>query len=411
MSNVLRLAIVDPNDETREETKSLLLGLDHVWLEADCSRYEFFVDVVAQAQPDIGLVSLDYDEEQGLGLIGKLRQASPDCSILVVSSSSDGSLILRSMRAGAKEFLNYPIRIDDLLAALDRIGNQRFSDHASGSQRNTIISIVGATGGVGVTSLAVNLGSVLAQNPNNSAVLVDLDLCLGDADVLLDSIAEHTLFDVAQNVSRLDFALLKRSLTKHSSGLFLLPRPAQIEDADTITPEALQLVVGLLKASFSHVLLDLSKSFTAIDRVAMDLADQLLLVTQLDLPCLRNIVRLMVSFAEMDGVAEKTKIVVNRCGLENGQISAKKARDTIGRDIFWQLPNDCRSMVECRNNGVPLIEQAPKAKITQELILMADELSGSHELSEALTDLNKSSLSKLLNFWGSKPEVAEAVTK
>ena len=120
-----------------------------------------------------------------------------------------------------------------------------------------MIAVCGATGGVGTTSLAVNLGCALAANAKNSVCLVDLDLSLGDADVFLDTIPDYTLVDVAQNVTRLDFTLLKRSLTKHSSGLFLLPRPVQLEDAAHVTPEDLQRMIGLLKATFTHLILDL----------------------------------------------------------------------------------------------------------------------------------------------------------
>ena len=187
---------------------------------------------------------------------------------------------------------------------------------------------------------------------------MDLDLCLGDADVFLDTIPDYTLVDVAQNVTRLDFTLLKRSLTKHSSGLYLLPRPVQLEDIALITPDDLQRVIGLLKATFTHLVLDLSKGYTAIDLIALEMANQILLITQLDLPCLRNVVRLMMSFGNMEGLADKVKIVVNRVGLENGQITLKKAEETIGKEIFWQLPNDYRTMIEARNNGVPLIEHA-----------------------------------------------------
>ena len=122
----------------------------------------------------------------------------------------------------------------------------------------------------------------------------------------------------------------------------------------------------------------MSKSYNALDMVALEMANHVLLVTQLDLPCLRNVVRLMMSFGEMETVKDKIKILVNRVGLDN-QISLKKAKDTIGREIFWQLPNDYRTMVEVRNNGVPLIEQAPKAAITQSIIALADALSGDPE--------------------------------
>ena len=102
MSNVLRLAIVDPNDTQRESLKNSLLGMDMVWLEAECSRYEFFADVVAQTNPDIGMVAIDADPQKALDLVTRLTTASPNCTVLVVSSSNDGNLILQALRAGAR---------------------------------------------------------------------------------------------------------------------------------------------------------------------------------------------------------------------------------------------------------------------------------------------------------------------
>ncbi|MEN6558326.1 MAG: response regulator, partial [Thermoguttaceae bacterium] len=183
MSNVLRLAIVDPNDFQRESLKNLLLGMDMVWLEAECSRYEFFADVVAQTNPDIGLVAIDSDPAKALELVSHLASASPKCAVLVVSSSNDGSLILQALRAGAKEFLTQPVKIEDLLAALGRIGERRFGPGDQRPRGSQVIAVAGAIGGVGTTSLAVNLGCALAQDTQNSVALVDLDLCLGDADV------------------------------------------------------------------------------------------------------------------------------------------------------------------------------------------------------------------------------------
>jgi pilus assembly protein CpaE len=242
-----------------------------------------------------------------------------------------------------------------------------------------MISVTGATGGVGSTSLAVNLGCCLAANPANSVVLLDLDLCLGDADVFLDTIPEYTLSDVAQNIGRLDLTLLKRSLTKHDTGLYLLPRPVQMEDARLITNEELSRVLGLLKASFTHIIIDTSKGFNSLDMQVLTEADIVLLVTQLDLPCLRNVVRLLMSFKESGKFDDKVKIVVNRAGYETGQISLRKAQETIGREIYWQIPNDYRVMVEVRNNGVPLMQQAPRAAITQSINQLAAAISGNAE--------------------------------
>jgi pilus assembly protein CpaE len=402
MTNVLRLAIVDPDDSKRESVKSMLLGMDMIWLEAECSRYEFFADVVAQTNPDIGLVALDGDPDRALELVGRLSEASPKCSVLVTSSSHDGHLILRAMRAGAKEFLTQPLRIEDLLAALGRISERRGGPGEGRPRGSQIVAVAGSLGGVGNTSLAVNLACLLAQNPKNSVTLVDLDLCLGDADVFLDTIPDYTLVDVAQNVTRLDFSLLKRSLTKHSSGVYLLPRPVQLEDCALITPDDLRRVIGLLKATFTHLVLDLSKGYSPNDMVALEMANHILLVTQLDLPCLRNVVRLMMSLNEMEGIGEKVKIIVNRAGLDTGHITLKKAEETIGKEIYWQLPNEYRTMIEARNNGVPLIEQAPKAAITQAIVGLAAALFDEGKPESPAAAKKSSGLGGLFSRWSGK---------
>ncbi len=372
MKNVVRVAIVDPNDVTRGLLKDMLLGLDQIWLDADCSRYEFFTDVVSQSHPDIALVSLDADSNKALALVAKLTQELPNTSVLVLSSSQEGSLILQAMRNGAKEFLNFPLKIEDFLAALDRIRQTGNGQNGEGRVRSSqVITVTGVGGGVGCTSLAINLACILARNERNSVALLDLDLALGDADVWLDIIPDYTIQDVAENITRLDYSLLKRSLTKHDCGAFLLPRPVQMENATAITPDELRRVLTLLKATFTHLVIDVSKSYGPLDLAAMEASDAVLLVTQLDLPCLRNVVRMMQYFDQNETLAEKIQIVVNRLGLEDSQISFNKALETIGRDISWQIPNDYATMVDSRNNGVPLISRSQKAKVTKALEKMA----------------------------------------
>lgn len=404
MSNVLRLAIVDPNDPSREQIKSLLLGMDVVWLEAECSRYEFFGDVIEQTSPDAAMVVLGDEPEPGLELVEKLRDSS-SAAVLVVSSSSDGTLILRAMRAGAKEFLTQPVSSEELIAALERIAFAQ-SGGARGKVRGcTSIAVAGSSGGVGSTSLAVNIGCALAADESNSVALVDLDMAVGDADVFLDAIPDYTLVDVAENVSRLDFSLMKKSMTKHASGLYLLPRPVNLQDVPLISTDDFGRVVGLLKATFSHLIFDLSKSYNDIDMVAMREAKHIMLVTQLDLPCLRNVVRLLMSMEQLDeNLKDKVKVVVNRLGLDNEHIGLKKAQETINTDIFAKIPNDYRTMAEARNNGVPLTIQAPKAAITQSVVSLANALNsdGKERLSSGAETELASSKKKWIPFLGGK---------
>jgi len=143
-----------------------------------------------------------------------------------------------------------------------------------------------------------------------------------------------------------------------------------------ITTEVLRRIIALLRATFTHLVIDVSKSYNSLDLAAMELSDSVLLTAQLDLPCLRNVVRLSQFFDSNEYISDKIKVVMNRLGLEDTQISISKALETIGRDIFCQIPNDYATMVESRNNGVPLVLQAPKAKLTRTIMELAASVGG-----------------------------------
>ena len=226
MTNALRVALVDPNDQSRETLTQLLERIGEVWLEADCSRYELFVSLVDQTQPDIAIINLDSDIDKALLVIQQLNLEAPSISILVTSETSDGQVILRVMRAGAEEYLTLPLQQDELSSALARLRRHRPTPDNEEHRNCEVIALAGANGGVGATSIAVNLGCCLTEKPQNSVAILDLDLALGDADVFLDLIPEYTLADVVQNVGRLDIDLLRKSMTKHQTGLFLCLAPS-----------------------------------------------------------------------------------------------------------------------------------------------------------------------------------------
>jgi pilus assembly protein CpaE len=381
MMDVQRVAIVDPSDSTREPLRNLLLGVESVWLDAECTRYEFFVDVAHQSNPDVVVIALDADHAKALQLIQQLGVECPGMPILAVSARGDGQSILQALRAGAKEFLTQPVVLEELLVALQRlrqarIGTDGTPSNGTATREALVLAVVGSRGGVGCTSIAVNLGCSLAQDSANSVALIDLDLALGDADVALDLIPDYTLADVAMNIDRLDMTFLKRSLCKHATGLSLLPHPVQMEDISLIHEDHLQRVIGLLRASYNQLIFDLSKRFTPTDLTAMRMADAVLLVAQLELTSLRNVVRMVHTLGQEDGLAEKVKVIINRVGAEECEITLKKAEETIGRPIFWQIPNDYRNMLGARNAGVPLVQHAPRSKAQLSIQGLAAALSG-----------------------------------
>jgi pilus assembly protein CpaE len=384
MRDVQRLVIVDPMDATREPLRNQLLGVESVWLEAECSRYEFFFDVVAQSNPDVAVIALDADPNKALQLISELSAERPELGILAVSAKGDGQLILQALRGGAHEFLTAPVVLEELLQAMQRF-QHKHGPRENGTTNGTpkvnsmVVAVLGSRGGVGATSLAVNLGCSMAAEKQRSVSLLDLDLALGDADVALDLMPVYTLADVAMNIVRLDMTFLKRSLVQHAaSGLALLPHPVQLQDVEMIKEEHLQRVVGLLRASESHQVLDLSKGFTALDMAALRMADVILLVAQLELSSLRNVVRITARLGSEDGLTQKTHIVMNRVGCDffDGAIGLKKAEETIGTPVFWQIPNEPKSMMSSRNAGIPLILHAPRSKTHQSIHGLAQMLLG-----------------------------------
>jgi pilus assembly protein CpaE len=121
MRDVQRIAIVGPSDVKREELRNVLLGMETVWLEAECSRFEFFSDVIRQSQPDVAVISLDSDQAKALALIGQLTSEVPELPILAISARGDGQAILQALRSGAREFLTAPVVLEELLKALQRL--------------------------------------------------------------------------------------------------------------------------------------------------------------------------------------------------------------------------------------------------------------------------------------------------
>jgi len=130
-----------------------------------------------------------------------------------------------------------------------------------------------------------------------------------------------------------------------------------------------------LRASYTHLILDLSKSFSPIDVTALRMSDQILLLAQLDLTSLRNVVRMLLTLGADEELSKKVKIILNRIGSES-EISQQKAEETIGKPIYWEIPNDHKAMNEARNQGVPLTMCAPKSKIQASFAGLAAALCG-----------------------------------
>ncbi|MBY0461029.1 MAG: AAA family ATPase [Gemmataceae bacterium] len=383
-----RVAIVDPTESTRESLRTLLLGVDFVWLEAECARYEYFFEVIQASLPDLVIVTLDADKNKALQMIGQLSVEHPRLPILTISH--DHQALLQSLQRGAKYFLTHPVGLEDMLAALRRaLGESGGSDPVSvggstsarQSGSSSMIAVLGSRGGVGTTTLAVNMAATLAGDPANNAALIDLDLTLGDADIALEvnGFENISISDLARNIERLDMNFLKRAMAKHEgSGLSILRHPLEIAEVGLIHEAHVERILNLLKISYTHLVLDLSKCLLPTDLMALRMADYILLVAQLELSSLRNVVRLVHCLSAEDGLADKIRVVVNRQGADSVEegISPKKAEEVIGKPIFWYVPNDTKAVIGARVAGHPLVKHAPKSRVQQSIHGLTQALYG-----------------------------------
>jgi pilus assembly protein CpaE len=381
-----RIAIVDPNEASRESLRTLLLGVDFVWLEAECARYDYFFDVVNQSTPDLVVVALDADRPKALATVQQLSMQYPKLPIITISS--DSQTLLQSLQKGARHFLTPPIGLEDLVSTLRKVLAESGSLETAGIGQVTggkangmVISIVGSRGGVGCTSLAVNLSATLAADPANAVALLDLDLALGDADIAIDLPGNEniSLADLARNIERLDMNYLRRALVKHNAtGLSVLRHPMELSEVSSIHEGHVERILNLLKISYTHLVLDLSKALLPTDIMSLRMSDLILLVTQLELSSLRNVVRLVHTLSTEGDLGDRIRVVVNRAGsehLEEG-ITIKKAEEVIGKPIFWQVPNDSKAMLTSRVNGMPLVKHSPKSRAQQSIQGLAQTITG-----------------------------------
>jgi pilus assembly protein CpaE len=374
MKDVTRVVLVDPLEESRTSLQRLLGGVTTVWLSEVLMSYQEAAARAGDLAAQLTIVVLDHDSNQAVDLIQKLVAGQPDAIVLPASRSADSGLILKAIRAGAREFLTLPAEPAEVLDTIARLLRGRNESLATTAQGPRIVSVTGAAGGVGCTALAVNLATTLAAAKEQETILLDLDLLFGSVDAYLDIAPDHTLSHVVQNFERLDLTLLKRSIARHCSGLYVLPHPVSMEEAAAIDPETLRRFFGLLRAAFGTVIIDTSKGLQLSDFAAFEISHVILVVLQLDLVCLRNTARLIGLFQQYEGYAERIKLVVNRSGSFDSEISQKKAEETLKMPISWQIPNAGKLFQEARIKGLPLGDVAKGSRPHQVFLEIARSL-------------------------------------
>jgi pilus assembly protein CpaE len=294
---------------------------------------------------------------------------------------------MQAMRSGVREFFQADSPEDDIRLALwrfkerrdKRLAERQGQAGAAGKQ-GRIINVFGAKGGVGTTTLAVNLAAAFLSAKEGSMVaLMDMNLPFGEVQLFLDLHPRYNWGEVLGNISRLDATYLISIVARHPSGLYLLPPPSRLEDLQMATPENITALLTCMRSLFDTVVIDLGMYLDEITLKVMDISDDIVLVCVQNLPCLANVRRFMESARGADGdLSQKLKLVVNR-HLPESDLSVEDMEKALGMKVHRRIQNDYKTTLSAINQGKTLSEIAPKAEVTRAITELARSLNPAGE--------------------------------
>jgi len=319
---------------------------------------ELIADEYRSVNPGAAIVGVRSDTPQRFGLIHNISAAGG--VVIVVSETKDPELILRSMRAGAREFV-----LDSDHEELRLAVRTHAKVTYGGGEIGQVVTIFGAKGGVGATAIATNLAGAM-QRRSLRTCLVDLDLYLGDVLAFLDIPGSYSITDVLANMSRLDRELLATSVTKHRSGVSVLAQSSKVEEAEQIKGPEITALLEFLRRNYDFVIVDGVRGFDEISLAALDSSQHVFMTLTQDVPAVRNGQRCLELFGRLQYDQGRIKLLLNRY-QKASKITMEVVSETLGQQLTHTISNDFLLLIDAINRGVLLTEVAPRARITQDI--------------------------------------------
>src|SRR5580765_7388839 len=250
------------------------------------------------------------DAAAAMAIIERLRLDAPAATVFAVAATADSELILQAMRAGANEFLTWPPADEALQAALRRTVTRR--DGAQNAPKGKALVFVGAKGGSGTTTIAVNAAVDIARLSKRSTVVVDLKPSLGEVSLFLGVRSQYSVVDAIDNLHRLDKVFLRTIVVKHKSGLDILAASDQFDRPGPADSTAVEELLGHLGRQYDYVLVDVGNQINSVSLAALYMADLMCLVATPDVPSVRNTQRLLDRVRQLGARGDRTRILLNR---------------------------------------------------------------------------------------------------
>jgi pilus assembly protein CpaE len=333
---------------------------------------ELAADRASRTNPDMLVLVLYNDLETAVATVRQTR-SSCNAYIIAVGPANDARLILRCLHEGADEYLDESRFADDLPGTLARFGAKR-NLRGSAPAPGKVISVIGASGGAGASTIAANVAGLLARK-DRSCGLIDLRLEAGDLAALLGLAPQHTLAEFCANAGRVDRNVLDQMFTRHSSGLELLAAPWDPRQASVVAPQSLRLLLAMGRGKFHYLVMDLDNRLQDLQVEALWQSDLILVVTRLDFLSVRNARRLLDRLLEMGIEGARLRVVANRY-KQPRELPKAHAENALGTKIAHFVVDDAGRVNLSANEGKLVAMQSRWSTISRNFNDLATSLNG-----------------------------------
>ncbi|MCH7835441.1 MAG: AAA family ATPase [Chloroflexi bacterium] len=381
-----RVIVIDQDQIARSEVQKMLalsgfavLGEAGYGIEA--------VSLAKEAEPDVVVVAIEEPVVRALQTVEAVADLLPQSPIVAYSSIKEPGSIRKAMLAGVSDYLTTPVQEEELVTSIHTVlaTEERKRARISGEMEEplacgTVLTVFGAKGGIGKTTISTNLATALVQKTNQSVTLVDLDTRFGDVAILMDIPVERSIADLALPEEEISREMLQDCLYTHNTGVTILPAPVRPTDWRNVHAGHIERVVTLLAQTYDYVILDTPGTFNDIVARALELATLVLLVATVDLASLKDTLLALDMLRSWNFPQEKVKLVINATN-EASNIQPQEVKRMLGREVFWSIPYD-RNISMATQLGMPVVVTKPSAKASESLVELAHVLSGVHQQGE-----------------------------
>jgi pilus assembly protein CpaE len=357
----LRVVVVAPDEFTRALVRKHL-GSIGCRVLGDAGDAKAGLRLVRSLQPDLAVLGLGRTAETSVDLVTGVRESVPSCGIVVLSDRDAADVILACMRAGAQEFLTTPLSFPELDRAVERLRRLHTQLSSPPPRRGRVLGVLPAKGGVGSTSVAVNLALALTVHSRRRVALVDFNLHGGDAAFMLNADGRPSLATSLAS-AELSEDVVREAFASHRTGLRLLTLFDRPEESRSIRRDQIPELYGVLSVLFEDVVVDVGRHFDGRVRELFDLSDELLVVSGLDAGTVNATRRTLELLSRLEVDRARVRLVVNR--HQDGRVSNEDLQQAVGAGIFWSLPNDYRPMSAALDAREPVVLDSPGSRLAR----------------------------------------------